>query len=205
MIESELITLWQSSPQHERIKFEKSRLMLDVQSNLDGFDKAVNQRDFLEIGAAIFVVIPIFAYQAYHQPSTLAKFGAVYIVVYCLYVVYRLLETKKGKPSEHSSYLEYLRQSKVYLMRQKNLLDSALYWYILPGLAGFAIMLMGMLDLYNKPWGEIIRTKKVWIGILACAAVIVFLPALNKWSVKKELVPRIKKVDELLQLLDEDD
>jgi len=203
MIENELIALWQSSPKHERIKFEKSKLMLDVQSKLDSFDRAVNRRDFLEIGTAI-VIIPLFAYQVYNQPNYLAKFGATWIVVYVVYVIYRLLDAKKNKPKEVSSYLEYLKQCKKYLERQKKLLDSVLYWYVLPCLMGCAIMMTGMLDLLNKSWYEIIRMMKVWIAVSSFTIIGVFVPRLNKRAVKKELLPRIKKVNELIRLMEEE-
>jgi hypothetical protein len=203
MIENELIALWQSSPKHERIKFEKSKLMLDVQSKLDSFDRAVNRRDFLEIGTAI-VIIPLFAYQVYNQPNYLAKFGATWIVVYVVYVIYRLLDAKKNKPKEVSSYLEYLKQCKKYLERQKKLLDSVLYWYVLPCLMGCAIMMTGMLDLLNKSWYEIIRMRKVWIAVSSFTIIGVFVPRLNKRAVKKELLPRIKKVNELIRLMEEE-
>jgi hypothetical protein len=203
MIENELIALWQSSPKHERIKFEKSKLMLDVQSKLDSFDRAVNRRDFLEIGTAI-VIIPLFAYQVYNQPNYLAKFGATWIVVYVVYVIYRLLDAKKNKPKEVSSYLEYLKQCKKYLERQKKLLDSVLYWYVLPCLMGCAIMMTGMLDLLNTSWYEIIRMRKVWIAVSSFTIIGVFVPRLNKRAVKKELLPRIKKVNELIRLMEEE-
>jgi len=203
MIENELIALWQSSPKHERIKFEKSKLMLDVQSKLDSFDRAVNRRDFLEIGTAI-VIIPLFAYQVYNQPNYLAKFGATWIVVYVVYVIYRLLDAKKNKPKEMSSYLEYLKQCKKYLERQKKLLDSVLYWYVLPCLMGCAIMMTGMLDLLNTSWYEIIRMRKVWIAVSSFTIIGVFVPRLNKRAVKKELLPRIKKVNELIRLMEEE-
>lgn len=204
MIENELIQIWQSSPKHERIKFEKSRLMLDVQSSLDRLDRAIRFRDFTEIGAAIFIVIPIFGYQIYNQPNILAKFGAVWIVVYCLYVIYKLLNVKKSKPKESGSYMEYLKQSKTYLERQKRLLDSVIYWYILPSLPGVIIMVMGILELYRKSWKEIIGIKHLWILLLLIIAITLFAYLMNKRAVKKELVPRLKKVDELIRLMEEE-
>ncbi|WP_431121431.1 hypothetical protein [Flagellimonas flava] len=204
MIENELIQIWQSSPKHERIKFEKSKLMLDVQSSLDRLDRAIRFRDFIEIGAAIFVVIPIFGYQIYNQPNILAKFGAVWIVVYCLYVIYKLLNVKKSKPEESGSYMEYLKQSKTYLERQKSLLDSVVYWYILPSLPGVIIMVTGILELYRKSWKEVIGIKHLWILLLLIIAITIFAYLMNKRAVKKELVPRLKKVDELIRLMEED-
>ncbi|MEM9648535.1 MAG: hypothetical protein AAF969_08640 [Bacteroidota bacterium] len=203
MIENELIQIWQSSPKHERIKFEKSKLMLDVQSKLNSFDRAVKRRDFIEIGVAL-VMIPFFLYQVYKQPNALAKFGAICIVAYILFVVYKLLKVKKEKPSESSSYLEYLKESKSYLEKQMRLIDTVLYWYILPGLIGCTIMMVGILDLVNKPWQEIIRIKKIWMALSIFTAVGVFTFWLNKRGVKKEFIPRLEKVDKLIRLMEEE-
>ncbi|TMU56730.1 hypothetical protein [Flagellimonas algicola] len=203
MIENELIQIWQSSPKHERIKFEKSKLMLDVQTKLNSFDRAVKRRDFVEISAAILMT-PLFLYQVYRQPNILAKIGAFWIAVYCGYVIYKLLKVKKTKPSETSTYLDYLKESKDYLEKQKKLLESILYWYILPGLTGCTIFLIGSLDLPNKTWQEIIKIKKVWVGLSAFTAVGVFTYWLNKRGVKKEFIPRLKKVNELIRLMEED-
>ncbi|MCL6265750.1 hypothetical protein [Flagellimonas myxillae] len=203
MIENELIQIWQSSPKHERIKFEKSKLMLDVQSKLNSFDRAVKRRDFIEISVAILMT-PLFLYQVYRQPNLLAKIGAIWIVAYILFVVYKLLKAKKGKPSEASSYLEYLKESKSYLEKQKRLIESVLYWYILPGLMGCAIFLIGSLDLLNKTWQEIIKIKKVWVGLSSFIGVGVFTYWLNKRAVKKEFIPRLERVDELIRLMEEE-
>ena len=39
MIEDELIKIWQSSSNEERIKFEKSKLMIELQSSLDRLNR----------------------------------------------------------------------------------------------------------------------------------------------------------------------
>ena len=203
MIEDELIVLWQSSPKHEQIKFEKSRLILEVQSSLDRFDKAVNRRDYIEIGAAIFVVIPLFVYEIYRQPNYVAKLGALWIIIYCFYVIYKLLVAKKSKPEESGSYIDYLKQSKTYLERQKNLLDNIVYWYILPSLPGVVIMVTGILELYRKSWKEIVGVKHLWLLLLLIVAITIFGYLLNKRAVKKGIMPRIKKMDELISLMEE--
>lgn len=201
MIEDELIQLWQTSPLQEQIKFEKSRLMLDVQSSLTRLERRIKYRDFIEIGVAVLIVIPLFIYQAYIQPNYLSKLGALWIVVYCFYVIYRLVKSKKKKPVSDCSYVEHLRQNKTHLIEQKILLNSVLYWYVLPCLVGFVIMLVGLLDLPNKTLEEIIKIDKVWIGFFACIAAVVIIPLMNKRAVKKEIVPRIKKVNELIRLM----
>ena len=201
MMEDELIALWQSSPKHEQIKFEKSRLMLEVQASMNRFDKAIRFRDWLEIGMAL-VLLPLFSYQVYVQPNYLAKFAAIWIVLVIVFIVYKLLRARKNKPSEEDSYLEYLKKERVYITKQKSLLENVLYWAVIPMLVGFFSFLAGSLGVFNKSWQEVIRIKKVWIGLLAGIATTVSIPLLNKWSVKREINPRIKKLDELIHLME---
>lgn len=201
MIEEELTQIWQSSPKHEQIKFEKSRLMLEVQASINRFDKAIKFRDWLEIGTAL-VLLPIIGYQVYVQPNYLAKFAALWIVLVIVFLVYKLLKTKKNKPSEVVSYLDYLKKERVYLSKQKNLLENVFFWAVIPMLAGFFSFLAGSLGVFNKSWQEVIRLKKVWIGLLAAIATTVTIPLLNKWSVQREINPRIKKLDELISVME---
>jgi len=72
MMEEELTRIWQSSANEERLKFEKSRLIMDVQLSLDRIHKYIRYRDLSElIGATI--VVPVFVYGAYIVPPTLSK------------------------------------------------------------------------------------------------------------------------------------
>ena len=79
MIEEELIKIWQSSPNQEVIKFEKSRLMLDVQSHLDRFQRGMKWLYLREALGAI-IAIPIFIYFAFDIPHLISKIGAALIV-----------------------------------------------------------------------------------------------------------------------------
>ncbi|MER3373206.1 MAG: hypothetical protein RIM83_01055 [Allomuricauda sp.] len=200
MIENELIAIWQSSSKHERIKFEKSKLMLEVQSSLDKFDKTTRYWDFMEISIAA-TLIPFFTYQAYQLPSMLSKFGAILISIWLIYVINNVLKLKKAKPQEDNSYLEYLKENKDYLERHKSFSDKLMYWYVLPCLTGVVMIMIGKLDLLAKSWLQIANTKMVWISLLVFMAIGVFAYVLNKWVVKKEFTPKLKKVNELIQLM----
>lgn len=202
-MENELIAIWQSSPNHERIKFEKSRFMLEVQSSLDKFDRTTRYWDFMEIGIAA-IMIPIFAYQAYRLPSILSKLGAILIVIWLIYVIYIALKLKKAKPNEDDAYLKYLKKSRVYLERHKKLSSKLMQWYVLPCMIGVVLIMIGKLDLLTKSWSQIASTKMVWISLVVFGAIGIFVYQVNKWVVKKEFTPRLKKVGELIRLMEDD-
>lgn len=195
MIEDELIKIWKSSPNQERVKFEKSRLMIDAQSSLDRFHKAIRNRDLAETIAAI-IVIPIFAYYAYIVPHTLTKIASVLIALWAVYVMMRLKKARKSKPSAFTeTYHEYLYKTREYLIVQKKLLDTALYWYILPGFAFILLFLIGFIGIPEKH-EYIIKTGTLSIVL----GVLMYF--LNRRAVKKRITPRLKKVDELIKVME---
>ena len=193
-MEEELIKIWQSSPNQERVKFEKSRLMIDVQSSMDDFHKKIKYRDLRE-QIAVALVIPVFAYYAYTIPHLLTKVASVLIIGYGLFVAIRLRNAKKHKPGAFTeTYLDYLHKTRDYLLIQKQLLDSVLYWYILPGMTLTMLFVMGF-----GITGRLKPLLKMALGNVVLAVATYFL---NKWAVKKEIIPRLAKVDELISVLE---
>jgi hypothetical protein len=191
MMEEELIKIWQSSPNQERIKFEKSRLIIDVQSSMDHFHKKIKYRDLRELIAAI-IVIPIFAYITYAIPFMLSKIASVLTIAWAIYIIIHLRNARKHKPSAFSeAYLEYLYKTKDYLTIQKQLLDSVLYWYIFPGITLTMLFVIGI----GVP-AKIMRMAILNV-VLAVATYV-----LNKRAVKKQIMPRLLKVNELISMME---
>ncbi|MEP5338870.1 MAG: hypothetical protein ABJL44_18690 [Algibacter sp.] len=194
MIEEELISIWQSSNDMERAKFEKARLIIDLKSSLNRIEKLINFRDSSEIIAA-FIVIPIFTYFAFTIPFILTKIGSIWIILWVIYVVIKLLKSKKNKPSAFTeNYFDYLQKTRSYLLIQKKLSDSMFYWYILPFLIGMLLFVIGV---KGVPMHRLILT---FLGMIGLGFFIHFL---NKRGVKKEIIPRLNKIDELLKIMKE--
>jgi len=196
MVENELIKIWQSSPNQERIKFEKSRLILEVKSSIDRIQRSWKYMIIRETIAAIITILG-FVFGTYYVPFTISKIGTIWIILSVIYILIRLNSTKKYKPTAFTeTYIDYLYKTKERLNAQKKLLDRALYWLILPVFPGFVMVLMGFIHIPEK--------RKI-IVITALAFVIVALLAhfLNKRAVKKEFIPRLKKIDELIKVMEE--
>lgn len=195
MIEEELIKIWQSSPNQERVKFEQSRLMIEVQGSMDSFHRKIKNRDMIET-LAVILVAPVFLLIAFITPDLLSKIASVLIVAWGIYVVVRLRNARKHKPGAYSeTYLTYLIQTRAYLQIQKNLLDQVVYWYILPGFILISLFLAGRFEVGGKN----IQVIKTFVLNAALAVVIYFL---NKRAVNKEIVPRLVRVEQLIALLE---
>ena len=200
MIEEELIQIWQSSPKHEQIKFEKSKLMLDVQSKLKSFEGILKFRDYTEIGTGI-ILIPLLVYEVFRQPLVISKVGALWLALWIMYVIYRLLKIKMSKPAENTIFLEYLKKTKLYLIRHKSMSDNVLSWYILPSIPGIVLFVIGLLDLLNKPVLMILQLREVWVFLVMILLITIYTKWITNRLTKKVLDPRIEKVDELLNSL----
>ncbi len=194
MIEGELIKIWQSSPNQERVKFEKSRLMIEMQSSVDDLHRKIKNRDLREQLAAL-IVIPVFAYYVYLVPFLLSKIASALVIVWVVYVLLRLRKAKKHKPGAYTeTYLEYLYKTRQYIEIQKHMIDSVLSWYILPGWAILNLFLSGFIGVPGKlKW--IIQTEALSV-VVGIATYI-----LNKRAVKKQFTPRLEKIDELINVL----
>ena len=197
MIEDELVRIWQSSPNQERVKFEKSRLMIDVQSSLERVHKLVKYRDLMDTIPAI-IIIPVFAYYTFIVPFTLTKIASGFIALWAVYLLIRLRKAKKNKPDAFTgTYLEYLYKSRQFLMDQKELMDTVLYWAIIPMLILVSLFFIGF---WERP-GPTINRAIALGGNVVLGLVVYFM---NKLAVKKQIMPRMKKVDELIKVMEKE-
>jgi hypothetical protein len=193
MNEQEIKNIWQSSGNEEHLQFDKTKLILDLESDLKRFRKAIKYRDWREIGIAL-LMIPLFGFTAFKIPFLLSKIGAIVIVGWCILLIFRILGAKRKEtilPTE--TYLDYLTKSRQYLLAQYKLLDTVLYWYVLPSVTGILLFFMGFdLSLFKQIF---------YVVIVVGVGIGTYL--LNKYAVKTGILPRLKRVDGILKDLEE--
>ncbi len=195
-MEDELIKIWQSSPEVEQIKFEKSRLMMDMESSLNRIHRGWRYMLIRETLAGA-IVIPVFSYIAYTHPFTLTRIGSVLIVLGVIYILFRLLSVDRQKPNNYAeTYLDYLYKAREVLGIQKKSLDNVVYWYVLPTYPGLILMLLGFVHIPEK-------IKWILLAISSTIAMTIGVHFLNKWAVKKNFIPRLQKINELIKVMEE--
>lgn len=209
MFEQELKDIWKSAAQAEKIKFDISRLLIDLNANMKQIEKSIRNRDRREI-AASFVGIPIFGYFAFTIPFILTKIASILGVLWFCYVIYKLLRVKKDKIPVNLAlpFRMQLENQKTNLMQQARLLDTVLYWYVLPPFLMNILFILGLGGPDES--GSTASVAKIFsfspIGkistIVGLAIFYAFVVWLNKRAVKKTLRPAIEDIDRVLHQLD---
>ncbi|NLR93339.1 hypothetical protein [Flammeovirga agarivorans] len=197
MLENELSRIWKSSSKEEQIKFDKSRLLIEVQAKVDDFNK---QMKILYIREALgsFIAIPMFTFYAFVAPYILTKVAFGLIALWAVFILLVIKRSKAKVPDQFNlKYLDYLQQTKAYLEEQKKFRENILTWYVLP----FVLFTwLGLLGIYQEDPEALDTLAIIGIGSLVVGIVIHYL---NLRSSRKVVVPRLEKVNTLISTLQE--
>ena len=209
MLEQELKDIWKNSSQVDKIKFDLSRLMIDLNRKLNEIERNIRSRDRRESGAAIVGVL-IFAYFGYVIPFPITKIACILAIAWSVYVIYKLKSVQKYKrPVDISlSFREQLENQRIHISQQVKLLNSVLYWYVLPPFIMNIIFIMGLGDPQEYDWAPrlvhlipvTLKAKLSMLGFIA--AFNVFIVWLNKYTVRKTLKPLIKDIERVQHQLE---
>jgi hypothetical protein len=194
MIEDELMNIWQSSSNQERLKFEKSKLMLELKSSLGRLDRWWKYLERVNIVSAL-ICIPVFMFAVYWAPYIFMKIGSVLVIFWCIYIGIRMSSVKKFKPSDlEGNYLQYLEKTRTYLLAQKKILETPLNWQTL---TLYPIIMLFFIDLWEKPMARYIGVG----AFLALVGVGIYEHYRSKRRVINEINPRIASVEALINEL----
>lgn len=195
MMEDELIKIWQSSSNQERIKFEKSKLMIELQSSLGRLHKWWKYLELFEVVLAIMGIL-LCVVMIFLIPFVLVKIAITCIMICAIILIIKYQGVRKFKPNNFTeNYRDYLNKHREYLEVQKKFLKTYVNWGILPV---YPIMLLFTVGIWEKaPVYFIVFINLATIGI----GIHGYL--LNKRRVKNEITPRIDRVDALIKGLKE--
>ncbi|MDB4292419.1 hypothetical protein N9954_03370 [Maribacter sp.] len=197
MIEDELIKIWLSSPEIEQVKFEKSRLILDMQSSLDRFNHLAKYALIIE-QVAVIIIIPVFLFYVYFVPHLLSKIASIWIAIWACWYMTLLRKFKRAKPNSlNLDYIGYLKVNRAYMANLKKWADRSMYWYVLPPMSGFFIFIAG--PYVDGAINEAFFIKLILIGLVT----VILTYFYKRWAVKKIYMPRLKKIDELIKVMEE--
>ena len=194
-----LKSVYESFASIDLVKFDNSSVSEDITGKLGRFDRKILMRDIRESLAAIFVFVLFLAELVLGDHNLLNQIGIVIILVTCPFIAYVLYSTRKFSADNLTLPMkEYLKQQRVYLVKQKMLLDNVLLWYILP-------LFVGIL-LSSLPNQQLTWPGEFWsFHVLYPIGLVVFAIILYQLNLKaaRAVQPLIDEVDETLQDLEE--
>lgn len=208
MLEEQLKKIWKNASEETQINFNLSRLMIDLKTKTDRIERNIKARDRREIIASYIGVI-IFGYFAYAIPFPITKLASILGVCIFIFIIYKLKSAQKEQMvvDMAASFKEQLQQEKTFLIKQRNLLKSVLWWYILPPFFMNILFVLGLGDPATYNWTpELIElvpwTERDKITTLACAAILYgYVYFINRKAARTVYTPVIEDIEKIEQQL----
>lgn len=172
--------------------------------NLKKAERNVIKRDRREIIVSVLTMV-LFGYLIYEVPFLWSKVASVFCILSFGYLIYRLRVNRKiEKPATFSStYRDQLIEEELFMKRQGHLLNSVLYWYVLPLLGTQALFFWSLGDPesvgWTGLWAELLPTSISQKIIVTVGFVIIgyYIVWLNKMAVRTTWDPLIKQVQQV--------
>jgi len=220
MLEQELKAIWKNASPIEQIKFKTSRLLIDLDAKMKHIEKGIKKRDLTETAASVFGIIA-FSYLTYEIPFILTKIACGLNILWFAYLIYKLKDNKRKKQSIDITLplREQLNMQKANMHKEVKLLDTVLYWYVLPPLFANALFIIGFKNPAQYNWAPWIIEKftnenllhllpislKSKIAYISGAIVFnAFVLWINKRTINKTCKPILKDIETLQQQLDQE-
>tara|TARA_R110002126_G_scaffold19675_6_gene73894 strand:+ start:2236 stop:2817 length:582 start_codon:yes stop_codon:yes gene_type:complete len=174
------------------IRIETEQLIKELQQGSIYLEKKITFRDFTEISVALLLII-LFGITAFLIPFLLSKIGSMIIILSCVLIIFRFknLKDKFTPVTLSDTHTVYLKKTRYYLKEQIKFLDNVIYWYIIPPTSGIILFFAG--------FGVDTFQFYLLSGITFCLGFRVYI--LNKYVVKKELIPRLHSINSMIEEL----
>jgi tellurite resistance protein TehA-like permease len=196
--------MWKGSDFDVRFDIDREGLVNELKTKVDKLDRSIVYRNIIEITLAI-IFLPVFCYLLYVVPYYIFKLGALVMVLWCIILIYKILQTRanKIKTEYHENLISKLSAQKGYLLQEIKLINSVLYWYLLPPFIGQILMIIGINYHRNVDWeSDIIRgiaSANLYVDMVFILFIVLmyyYIYLINKRSIKKDIKPIIENIDE---------
>ncbi|OUS00971.1 hypothetical protein A9Q86_09495 [Flavobacteriales bacterium 33_180_T64] len=213
MLEQELKEIWKHSSETKKIKFETPQLLIDLNDKMKHIENSIKRRDITEIAASLFGML-IFGYFAYEIPFTLTKIACVLNILWFAYLIFKLKNNKRQKQLNDLNLPihEQLDNQNKNMQTEAKLLNTVLYWYVLPPLFVNILFIFGFGDPIAYDWSPLIietlsdKNLLHWLPISLKMKIIyisgalifnVFVIWINKRTVIKRINPIIRDIERI--------
>lgn len=158
--------LWRDQPAEE-VQMSAQ----EVRGLAEKFERTITQRNRREYAAAAFVVV-WFSVWAWFAETVLVALGCWLVVLAALWVVFHLHRRGAARrPAGEQDVMSGLEFTRSELVRQRDLLRSVWWWYLLPFVPGMLLILVGYSLEGSELWallpsGIVAAVTFVGIGLL---------------------------------------
>ena len=139
----------------------------EIRGKAQRLERLVARRNLREYAAAA-VEVPSFGWIMWLGPSSTIRAGAGMVILATVFIVYhlRLRGSASSLPADLGlkSALEFHR---LELVRQRDLLRSVWWWYVLPMLPGMLVMQIGLALVHPERLTRIVLYCVVVVGVAA--------------------------------------
>lgn len=180
MNDQELKSLWQQQQLTPPPALPDADLVARMKKKMRQFDRQIFWRDVRELAAAVFVIYSYFR-MSLHCKTTLGCAGCWFVIAGAVFISGVILYSRRHKQPLNAtpSMREYVVMESRKIGAQIRLLETVLWWYILPIFIGAEMYVLGETpDLADK----IVMT----VTFIVIGAVLWWV---NRYAVKKSLRP----------------
>jgi F0F1-type ATP synthase assembly protein I len=189
MNDEELKQLWHQQELAPPLKVTDTELIDCMKKKMKKFDRDISRRDWRELGACA-IAFGAFFYLSLRHPPALSLAGCVVIMLSCVFIAWRLIAARRAHPTvpETASTSDFLRAEIVKVVRQMQLLQTVLWWYLLPLFIGLELFELG----FHRPDGELFSM------LLFNLAIFGFIYWANLRGVRKYFMPLKQELENML-------
>ncbi len=188
MNDDELKNLWQQQPLKDPPS--AAQLISAMQNKSTRLRRDLRARDLRELVACGFIIL-VFGYFFFHEGAPIARVGWLIVIGSAIFIAWKLLHTRRTTPPAQpgATLVESLRAELNSVRAQSRLLQSVLWWYLLPPGIGLLVATWGMrINLHAK-----IPCTLVFIAVYALVYWV------NQWARSSQLVPLEAQLEALLR------
>ena len=186
MNDLELKQLWQRQSLPSPPPASDREIIDQMKRKLRRFDRNIFWRDVREIAACLFLIV-WFGFGLGHKASALTHLGNIIVMLSCVFIAAKLLAARREQRAflNPRSVREFLLGETAKVSRQIRLLQTVLWWYLLPILCGAMIAVLG---------GPHSLVRKM-IVLLSFIPIGWFVHWLNQYAARRVLQPLKTELD----------